>query len=312
MTVKFWLIVAACVIGMLALAASVRAEGNSWDLVRMGQQIDQTNVVVGVGGDGFCSGTIISKKHRLVLTASHCVQDRITREQQEFVDPVTGEVTKKTIEKRLNLEVWQNVTRDYEVISSRHYVARIKGNDSQNDVAILQIVDADFAPPMEAPLAPDSHQLMRGQTIYVVGNPGVVLDNSITKGIVSSTDRTLDIGGKRLKVFQIDAASIGGNSGGSVLNEQGELVGTLDAGMRGAGINFAVPISATKALLRRSGFTDMVSEPVKKQDRIAPQKAEAAYGFTPRSSATDLDIVTRRLESTWLVVLRRALNQMVR
>jgi S1-C subfamily serine protease len=272
MKAKFWLIAAGCVLGLLILATCVRAsQAQEWDLTKMAQQIDQTNVVVGVGGDGFCSGTIISKQHRLVLTASHCVSDRITREQQEFVDPVTGEVTKKTIEKKLDLEVWQNVTRDYQVISSRHYVAKIVGNDAANDVALLQILDADFKASMEAPLAPDSHALMRGQTIYVVGNPGVVLDNSVTKGIVSSIERTLNIGGKLLKVFQIDAASIGGNSGGSVLNERGELVGTLDAGLRGAGINFAVPISATKALLRRSGFADMAGGDGKKQDRLPPE-----------------------------------------
>lgn len=266
---KYWLSAGACALGLLLLVTCARAE-ESWDLAKMSQQIDQTNVIVGVGGDGFCSGTIISKQHRLVLTASHCVTDRITREQQEFVDPVTGEVTKKTIEKRLELEVWQNVTRDYQVIASRHYVAKIAGNDAVNDVALLQILDLEFKAPLEAPLAPDSHMLMRGQTIYVVGNPGVVLDNSVTKGIVSSTERTLNISGKLLKVFQIDAASIGGNSGGSVLNQRGELVGTLDAGMRGAGINFAVPISATKALLRRSGFAGLAGE-AKKRDRIAPE-----------------------------------------
>lgn len=266
-----WLAAAACALGLMTIAArTVQAQG-MWDLTEMARQIDQTNVVVGVGGDGFCSGTIISQRHRLVLTAAHCVSDRIVREAQEFVDPVSGEVIRKTIEKKLDLEVWQNITRDYQVISSRHFVAKIVGNDSQNDVALLQIIDAEFKPSMEASLAPDSHRLMRGQTIYVVGNPGVVLDNSITKGIVSSTERTLNVGGKLLKVFQIDAASIGGNSGGSVLNEKGELVGTLDAGLRGSGINFAVPISATKALLRRSGFAGLLDGEAKKQDRIAPE-----------------------------------------
>lgn len=136
-----WLAAAGCLLGILSLAGCVRASPaqETWDLKKMADQIDQTNVVVGVGGDGFCSGTIISKQHRLVLTASHCVTDRITREQQEFVDPVTGEVTKKTIEKKLDLEVWQNITRDYQVISSRHYVAKIVGNDAGNDVALLQI-----------------------------------------------------------------------------------------------------------------------------------------------------------------------------
>lgn len=272
MNIRHWLAAAGCALGILNHFGSLRTTQaqETWDLMKMAQQIDLTNVVVGVGGNGFCSGTIISTRHRLVLTASHCVTERITREQQEFVDPVTGEVTKKTVEKKLDLEVWQNVTRDYQVISSRHYVAKIVGNDAGNDVALLQILDVGFKAPMEAPLAPESHALMRGQTIYVVGNPGVVLDNSVTKGIVSSTERTLDVAGKQLKVFQIDAASIGGNSGGSVLNESGELVGTLDAGLRGSGINFAVPISATRALLRRSGFGDVMGDEAKMRGGVPP------------------------------------------
>jgi S1-C subfamily serine protease len=283
MNTRHWLIALAIVVGIFALLTRVRgaaASEEGWSLERMAEQIDATNVVVGVAGDGFCSGTLISRKHRIVLTASHCVEKRITRVPRDFVDPVTGEVTRRTIEKKFDLEVWQNVTRDYQVVSSRRYLARIAGNDIDNDVAILQILDQDFSAVMEVPLAPGSYRLMRGETIYVVGNPGVVLDNSVTKGIVSSTERTLDIEGKQIKVFQIDAASIGGNSGGSVLNDRGELVGSLDAGIRGSGINFAVPVSATKALLRRSGFPDVagaappnVAPPVHRPERDAGSPA---------------------------------------
>lgn len=289
MKARHWLIALAIAIGIFALLASVRgtaASQESWTLERMAEQIDATNVVVGVAGDGFCSGTVISRKHRIVLTASHCVEKRITRVTRDFVDPVTGEVTRRTIEKKLDLEVWQNVTRDYQVVSSRHYLARIAGNDIDNDVAILQILDADFIAVMEVPLASDSYRLMRGETIYVVGNPGVVLDNSVTKGIVSSTERTLDIEGKQIKVFQIDAASIGGNSGGSVLNDRGELVGSLDAGIRGSGINFAVPVSATKALLRRSGFAEIAGAA---QGSAAPpaHRSEGEVGSPARPFADD-------------------------
>src|SRR5262245_93045 len=121
MKAKHWRIALAVAIGILVPLANIglaATSGSIWTLERMAEQIDATNVVVGVAGDGFCSGTVISRKHRLVLTASHCVEKRITRVARDFVDPVTGEVTKRTLEKKLDLEVWQNVTRDYRVVSS--------------------------------------------------------------------------------------------------------------------------------------------------------------------------------------------------
>lgn len=242
---------------LLCMPSLHPAKAAEWDMDR---QITETNVVLGAGGKGFCSGTIISIKHRLILTAAHCVKDQVSREEVEDVDPVTGEVRKRTIQKRLDLEVWQNVTKDYEIVFSQHYLAKVKGVDRKADVAILQVVDESYIPSMAAPLAPDSTALKRGMTIYIIGNPGIKFDNSITKGIVSAPERSIDFddGDGAVKLFQVDAASTGGNSGGQVVNESGEIIGTLTGGLRGVNINFAAPISQTKKLLASIGFRDVV------------------------------------------------------
>lgn len=305
MTVNRWLIAVACAVGIFALligvnSCSARAaeRASQWGIDAINDYIDKANVLVGDESGDFCSGTVISIKNRFVLTADHCVRDRVRREEQEFVDPVTGEVTRKTIEKRLELVVSKRTIRDYEVVSRQSLTARIWARDPEHDVAILQIVDKDYVPAYAAVLAPDSYGLKRGETVYVVGNPGIELDNSLTKGIVSATERTLDFGGRKLKVFQIDAVAIGGNSGGSVLNETGQIIGTLSAGLRGAGINFVVPISVARKLLRDKGFRDADGPGVVKDGpgRIDEKSGSA---LTPRVHPATLDDLTFGPAASW-------------
>lgn len=292
----------------------------AWGIDAINDYIDKANVLVGDPDVDFCSGTVISIKNRFVLTANHCVEDRVSREEKEFVDPITGEITKKTIEKRLDLVVSKNIVKDYEVVSRQSFTAKIWARDKDNDVAILQIVDKDYVPVYAATLAPDDYKLKRGETIYVIGNPGVEFDNSLTKGIVSSTERSLDFGGgKKLKVFQIDAVAIGGNSGGSVLNEKGQIVGTLDAGLRGAGINFVVPISATKKLLKDKGYRDTEGPGiVKESSNRLDEKSVNEWGVAPLvrhrgDGGTVLEhLDAPRKAKTWPELLERAIDRMAR
>ena len=226
----------------------------AWEIDAMNKQIEQTNVIVG----GVCSGTIIDKTNRLVLTAYHCVSDRYEDYTEEVVDPDTGEI--KTIKKRrkLPMEVWTNKVRDYEIVSTVKYGAKVVDTDKKNDIALLQITDPDYVPAAVAPLAPDTYRYKRGNKVYAVGNPGIRFDNSITEGIISAPERTISWDGIDFKMFQHSATVIGGSSGGSVLNDDGELIGTVSAGLRGAAIGFAVPIKFTKDLLKRAGFKDAI------------------------------------------------------
>ncbi len=132
------------------------------------------------------------------------------------------------------------------------YPARIVGADPQNDIAILKI---------EAPkelLTPvvlgRSDDLRVGQKIFAIGNP-FGLERTMTVGIVSSLDRSLRSKTGRLmkNIIQLDAALNQGNSGGTLLDNEGMLVGmnTAIASLTGenTGVGFAVPVNTIRRVI---------------------------------------------------------------
>lgn len=223
---------------------------SAWEIDAMNEQIEKTNVIV----SGICSGTIIDAEKRLVLTAHHCITDSLQEVEKQEVDPKTGEIrTRKVMEKRpMYIETWKR--QDFDVVSSERHAAVIVGWDDLADIAILQVVDKDWKAAMAAPLAPDSYQYKRGLKVYAVGNPAILFDNSITEGIISAPQRWLDLGRGNVPFFQMSAGIIGGNSGGAIYNDAGQIIGTVSAGVRGSAIGLAVPISKTKELIKKLGL----------------------------------------------------------
>lgn len=234
----------------ILFTATLMSPARAWDIDKMNAQIENTNVIVG----GVCSGTVISKAQRLILTAYHCVDSLFQEVTEKVVDPKTGEVREITKQKLVLLKITTNKVLNYEIIAIEDHAAQIVGSDKDNDIALIQVTDTNYAPLAEAPLAPDSYLYKRGLKVYAVGNPAITFDNSITDGIISAPQRMLAIGDKHLKVFQFTASVIGGNSGGSVLNDEGEVIGTVSAGIPGSVISFAVPISYAKAMITKAGF----------------------------------------------------------
>jgi S1-C subfamily serine protease len=121
--------------------------------------------------------------------------------------------------------------------------AEIVGTDPDTDVAVVRI-----APPADAPLPiaqlGDSDQLQVGQLVVAIGSP-VGLQSTVTAGIVSALHRTLPgYGGALIEdIIQTDAAVNPGNSGGPLVNSQGEVVGINVAVVQQAqGLSFAIPI----------------------------------------------------------------------
>ena len=243
------------VIVYLLFATPARSEG--WPLDAMNTQIEETNVIV----NGVCSGTIISKEQRLVLTAYHCVDALFQEVTEKIVDPKTGEIKEHTIQKIVPLKIITNKLRNFEIIATEDHTATVVGSDSSADIALIQVIDKDYTPLSAAALAPETYSYKRGLHVFAVGNPAITFDNSITEGIISAPQRMLDIDGRHLKVFQFSAGIIGGNSGGSVLNDQGEMIGTVSAAIRGSAISFAVPISYTKEMIVRAGFGGILPRP---------------------------------------------------
>lgn len=240
---------------VLALVLGIKG-AYAWEIDAMNRQIELTNVIVG----GVCSGTIIDVKKRLVLTAHHCITDNLREVQKKEINPETGEVKTSTVQERLPLtiETWKR-DKNFDIVAVQTHRALVRGYDAATDTAIVQVVDEDWKPEMQAPLAPDSYAYKRGLTVYAVGNPGISFDNSVTVGIISAPARKINFGsGVGIPLFQHSASVIGGNSGGAIYNDKGEIIGTLTGGLRGADIALAVPISFTKALLKKIGYGDVV------------------------------------------------------
>jgi serine protease Do len=124
--------------------------------------------------------------------------------------------------------------------SKREYVAKVLGSDAQTDVAVLK-VEAQGLPAVRIG---DSGQLLPGQWVAAIGSP-FGLANTITAGIVSATERALPHE-TYVPFIQTDVAVNPGNSGGPLINTQGEVVGInsmIYSGTGGyMGVSFAIPI----------------------------------------------------------------------
>lgn len=102
---------------------------------------------------------------------------------------------------------------------NREYSARIIGTDKTTDLALIKI-DGRNLPSL--PIG-DSDKLKVGEWVLAVGNP-FNLNSTVTAGIVSAKARSLGANGVE-SFIQTDAAINSGNSGGALVNAQGELVG---------------------------------------------------------------------------------------
>ncbi len=132
----------------------------------------------------------------------------------------------------------------------RVYAARIVGTDPSTDLALLKI-EADNLSPIEIG---NSDDLRVGEWVLAVGNP-FNLTSTVTAGIVSAKGRNLNMSGSmKIESFiQTDAAVNPGNSGGALVNLNGELVGinSAIASQTGsfAGYAFAIPVSIMKKIV---------------------------------------------------------------
>ncbi len=119
------------------------------------------------------------------------------------------------------------------------------------DVAILKIEDRELP---VVRLARHSTGLHLGQTLFVIGYPGV--EPSITTGRVSGFKQ--DIGGQR--VIQTDAAIIQGNCGGPVFDDRGDVIGaatftSLQGDQVVQGFNFLIPVETIQEAAKKAGVT---------------------------------------------------------
>ena len=127
--------------------------------------------------------------------------------------------------------------------------------DPLSDIAILKISNAKG---LKAAELGDSKALNIGQQVIAIGNALGEYDGTVTSGIISGIGRTVnassDDGTTKetlTDMIQTDAAINSGNSGGPLVNAQGQVVGVNTAvASEAQGIGFAIPISSVKGILK--------------------------------------------------------------
>ena len=142
--------------------------------------------------------------------------------------------------------------------------AEVVGRDASTDVALLKVIASSRA--LKPLTLGDSDAVEVGDEVAAIGNP-LGYERSITLGIVSALHRSLTSpGGAPIdRVIQTDAVLNRGNSGGPLLNAQGEVVGVSsaiaagDSGAGNTGIGFAIPVNTVKdvvAQLKAQGHVE--------------------------------------------------------
>lgn len=188
-----------------------------------------------------------------IVSSFHRDTDIIDSSGSGFVFDVEGHIV-------TNAHVVREAEEVMVTFSSGYVVpAEVVGVDDYSDLAVIKVDPADV------PLAPlpvgDSNLLQVGQRVIAIGNP-FGLDGSMTTGIVSALGRSLPSaalldpryqGYNNPSIIQIDAAVNPGNSGGPLLNSDGEVVGintairTENGGFQG--IAFAVPSNTLRRVI---------------------------------------------------------------
>ena len=133
---------------------------------------------------------------------------------------------------------------------NKEFEAKLIGSDEQNDIALLKVETENDLP---YAIFGDSDATKIGEWVLAIGNP-FNLTSTVTAGIISAKARNLDPTGRTTQSFiQTDAAVNPGNSGGALVNAQGQLIGinTAIKSQTGSyiGYSFAVPSNIAKKVI---------------------------------------------------------------
>ena len=139
----------------------------------------------------------------------------------------------------------------------QHAPATITGRDPQTDLAVLKV---QVSHELKVIKLGSSSSVKVGEPVVAIGAP-LGLSGTVTSGIVSALDRTVEVPGEGDKTallvsaLQTDAAINPGNSGGALVNCAGELVGVPTAGAAvpnspggSIGLGFAIPVDLAKSI----------------------------------------------------------------
>ncbi|QQR53178.1 trypsin-like peptidase domain-containing protein [bacterium] len=184
-----------------------------------------------------------------------------------------------------NRHVVDDTTATYTVVMNdgKTYPATVVSRDTKNDVAFVRVEAKDLTPVNIG----DSGKLKVGQQVVAIGNALGQFQNSVTEGIISGVSRGITAGSgsaysgmteELSNLLQTDAAINSGNSGGPLVDLEGQVIGmnTAVAGSGAQNIGFAIPINDIKPLI----------ESVKSKGRIVRPYLGVRYVALTRQVAT--------------------------
>ena len=134
--------------------------------------------------------------------------------------------------------------------TGEEYTAELIGQDTKTDLAVLKI-DSDVS--LTPAVLGNSANVQVGELAVAIGNPmGMEFSGSVTAGIVSAINRTMTIDERTYNLIQTDAAINGGNSGGALINQYGEVIGINSVKLSSTGVEgmgFAIAIDEAKPVI---------------------------------------------------------------
>lgn len=164
--------------------------------------------------------------------------------------------------------------------------AKIKGTDSDNDLAVVAVkledIPEDILSQIKVATIGDSDSLTMGEQVVAIGN-ALGYGQSVTSGYVSALNKQVSSENADSTFIQTDAAINPGNSGGALLNMKGELIGINSAKIAAdevEGMGFAIPISKAQPIL-----DELMSK--KTRDLVEDENKAAYMGVRLKNVTSD-------------------------
>ena len=165
---------------------------------------------------------------------------------QEGIMSGSGVIIKTGGEILTNAHVVKNMNTILVVMNDgKGYEAQLKYIDEDTDLAVVKIKKIG----LQVVKFANSEDIVVGKQVIAIGTPITFsLRNSATVGHISGLNRSV---GEPYRLVQTDTAITHGNSGGALINMNGELVGITSSGYSGTNTNFAVPVDTVKYVLNQ-------------------------------------------------------------
>lgn len=150
--------------------------------------------------------------------------------------------------------------------SGKTIAANVVGKDSTSDLAVLSI-DSKYV--TQTASFGDSSSLQSAQTVIAIGSPeGYEYASTVTQGIISSPSRTITYNSNQMTVIQTDAAINSGNSGGPLVNSDGQVIGinsmklaSSSSGDSVEGMGFAIPSNEVVTIVNQLVKNGKITRP---------------------------------------------------